>query len=161
MRVGKALRLLGWKKGRTKASRFWQSTMTTSNETVTTPEAVTTSNEAKASEHSTAPKGGHPAEVVTQGGHLENGGHSVVRDRVTTVTTSSAHVRVTPCSSNVQNPVRGGHGGHPAGGSASRKRIGACAYCHDAAYRDDAAPLTSGGVLHYRCSQLWLESQPK
>jgi hypothetical protein len=43
-------------------------------------------------------------------------------------------------------------------GSADRERIGSCLYCRDAAYSDDADNLISGGVLHYRCAELW--SQP-
>ena len=44
---------------------------------------------------------------------------------------------------------------------AARERIGTCAYCFDAAYADDADLLAAGGVLHFRCTNLWLRSQPR
>jgi putative DNA primase/helicase len=47
----------------------------------------------------------------------------------------------------------------PAGDE--RERIGSCAYCRDAAYGDDAGPLSGDRILHYRCTALWLGSQPK
>jgi putative DNA primase/helicase len=45
-------------------------------------------------------------------------------------------------------------------GEGARERIGTCAYCRDAAYTDDADRLNSGGVLHFRCTNLWLRSHP-
>jgi putative DNA primase/helicase len=139
MRIGAILRFLGWTKGRTKSAKFWMP-----------PEQG--GHPAESSENAeSAAKGGHPAEVVTQGGHPENGGQSGVFDQVTTVTTSRAHVH--KGDSTVYKT--GGHGGHPPNGHAERERIGSCVYCRDAAYRDDADHLGSGGVLHYRCTNAW------
>jgi putative DNA primase/helicase len=65
-----------------------------------------------------------------------------------------------PARENHENKERKGeHPPHhpypPSNGSAERHRIGSCVYCRDAAYSDDAATLTSGGVLHHRCTSLW------
>ena len=62
-------------------------------------------------------------------------------------------------SEPVADEPPGRRSGEKAG--AARERIGSCAYCFDAAYADDADLLAAGGVLHFRCTNLWLRSQPR
>jgi predicted P-loop ATPase len=80
MRVGAILRLLGWHKAHRKTGKVWL------------PPGQGGHPAEPAENAESAAKGSHRPEVVTEGGHPENRSQRALRDQVTTVTTSRAHV---------------------------------------------------------------------